>query len=143
MGKASREKRERRERAALGITEDVRQKLANPVSRAAIKVASHKSVVEELSAGTVDQQTQRLNTLVGEGTLSASKLAQAIMKKAPAEMDKGIKKLQRQGQRVTVEALLSEVRTEPGFLSMCQRVGITYEWFERLAETRMAALNAN
>jgi len=95
---------------------------------------------EELSKGSVTDQTGRLDELVGTGVLPGGNLKKAIMAKAPGEMDKAIKKYRKQGKEITVESLLVEVRSEPGFLAMCERVGLGYGWFERLAKERMEAL---
>lgn len=130
-----RRERERRERIEAG--EEAPFRNINPVARWAIKVASRKGVVDELSKGSVDDQTGRLDELVGTGTLSERKLKESIMRKAPREMDKGIKKFLKQGKEITVDNLLAELRSEGKFLRMCNRVGISYEWFETLARERM------
>ena len=67
------------------------------------------------------------------------KLRKAIASKAPKEMDKGIKKLQKEGKAVSVDALCAEIKTTPGFLAMCERVGLDLAWFEKLAKKRMEA----
>ena len=54
-------------------------------------------------------------------------------------MDKGIKRLQREGKVVSIDALCSEIKTTPGFLAMCERVGLNLAWFEKLAKERMEA----
>lgn len=128
MGKRDRERIER-----------IRKGLEQPIARKAVAIASRSGVIRELSKGTTVDQVDRLNTLVGEGVLPSSKLGKAIMDKAPREMDKGIKKLQKQNKKVTVDALLYEVKTTPGFLKMCQNAGISLEWFEKLARERMEA----
>jgi hypothetical protein len=140
MGKASRLKRERRERIAQGLEPIPAKVLSNPIARTAVKVASREGVIKELSKGTVSDQTQRLNTLVGQGALPGGKLRKEIMRNASKEMDKAIKKYQKQGKAITVDSLLVEVRSEPGFLSMCNGVGIDYSWFEDVARERMTAL---
>jgi len=109
------------------------------VGRKAISFASHGAVVNELSQGSVMEQTNRLNELVGLGNLPSNKLKETIMKNAPKEMDKAIKKYKKQGRDITVDDLLSEVRSEHGFLKMCERVGLDYQWFENLALSRMEA----
>lgn len=111
--------------------------LGNPIGRKAVAFASHKGVVAELSKGSVDDQTSRLNEMVGLGTLSSGKLAESIKKNAPKEMDKAIKKYKKENRMITVDTLLEDVREQTGFLNMCNKVGITYQWFEELASNKM------
>jgi len=140
MGRA---KRERRERVAAGLessiaeTERAKRMANNPIGRQILKRASHKGVVEELSKGDVTDQVHRLDSMAGTGELSEDKLAKAIKGKAPKEMDKAIKKFKKQGKEITVESLCTEVKATPGFLQMCNNVGITLKWFENLARQRM------
>ena len=142
MGKA---KRERRERVAAGLepsiaeVEAARRMAANPIGQAILRRASHKGVVAELSRGDVVAQIGKLDSLQGTGELPGGKLKSAIMKKAPKEMDKAIKKFQKQGKEITVDNLCAEVKSTPGFLQMCNNVGITLEWFKDLARERMKA----
>ena len=117
--------------------ERVRRLALNPVGRAVLKRASRGGVVKELSQGTTEEQVGRLDSLQGTGELPGGKLAEAIKKKAPKEMDKGIKRLRKEGKEVTVDALCAEVKSTPGFLKMCNNAGITLEWFEELARERM------
>jgi len=136
MGKRDRERIERINRGEEKPLSETLHILRNPVSRKLAAFASRKGVVEELSKGTTGEQINRLNELSGSGSLPDRKLKEAIMKKAPKEMDKGIKKFQKQGKSVSVNSLLTEVRTEPGFLKMCERVGLPYSWFEELAKAK-------
>ena len=108
-------------------------------ARKILAAASRRGVVRELSKGSVTDQVGRLDSLVGTGELSGGRLRSAIMSKAPGEMDKAIRKFQKQGKEVTVDALCSEVKSTPEFLRMCNNVGITVEWFEELAKARMEA----
>ncbi len=116
-----------------------RKGLGNPLTRKLAALRARGGVKKELSKGSVENQTDRLNELVGTGTLSERKLKESIMRKAPGEMDKGIKKFQKQGKEITEESLLSEVRSSAGFLKMCAKVGLDYDWFVRLARERMEA----
>lgn len=133
--------RERVERINAGLEKPIsdinRKMLSNPVARKAVALASRKGIVEELSKGSVDEQTGRLDELVGTGVLPTEKLKQAIMRKAPKEMDKAIKKFRKQGKNITVDSLCSEIRSESGFLDTCERMGLNIEWFEKLAKERM------
>ncbi len=133
-----RRNRERVARVKNGQEKSIVQKvLSNPPSRKAVSLASRKGVVAELSKGSTSEQIGRLDDLAGTGTLPAGRLKDAIMRKAPGEMDKAIRKFQKQGKDITVDSLCTEVKSEPGFLDMCQEIGITLEWFENLARERM------
>src|SRR3989304_1837002 len=104
MGKASNRKKEHRRLAALG--------LSNPVARKAVAVASRDAVISELKKASTEEQIEVL------ASVSPSKVGKAIMRKAPAEMDKGIKELQKKDVPVTVENLCAEIKSTPGFLTM-------------------------
>lgn len=111
--------------------------LSNPLARGAVAVASRGKVIDELNRASTEDQIQALN-----GTVASSrpdKLRKALESKAPGEMDKAIRKFQKEGKTVTVELLTEEIRATPGFLSMCERVGLTITWFEDLARKRMEA----
>jgi hypothetical protein len=112
-------------------------KLNNPVVRKAIAFASRGAVISELRKAETSDQIDVLNGQVA--STHPDKLRKAIAGKAPGEMDKGIRKLQKEGKDVTVDTLCAEVRTTPGFLAMCERVGLDLDWFERLAKERMEA----
>ncbi len=137
VGRRDRERIERIERGEEKPISEIKKALGNPISRKLAAFASRKGVVEELSKGTTGEQVNRLNELSGSGSLPDRKLKEAIMRKAPGEMDKGIKKYQKQNKEINVKSLLTEVRAEPGFLKMCERVGLSYAWFEELAGSRM------
>ena len=111
--------------------------LENPGARQAVKSVSRKGVVKELSKGSVTDQTGKLEELVGTGNLPASRLRDALTSNAPKEMDKAIKKFLKEGRVISVATLTAEARSEPGFLKMCQRVGLDISWFENLARERM------
>jgi len=125
MGKASNRKKEHRRLAALG--------LSNPVARKAVAVASRDAVISELKKASTEEQIEVL------ASVSPSKVGKAIMRKAPAEMDKGIKELQKKDVPVTVDNLCAEIKSTPGFLTMCEQAGLSLEWFESLAKERMEA----
>ena len=135
--------RERKQRIQAGEEESiagrVRRLAGNPIGRQILKRASHKGVVEELSKGDVTDQVHRLDSMAGTGELPGGELARTIKSKAPKEMDKAIKKFKKQGKEITVESLCTDIKSTPGFLQMCNNVGITLEWFEDLARERMKA----
>ena len=110
--------------------------LDNPLTRGAVALASRGKVIDELRQASTEDQIEALNGTVASAR--PDKLRKAIMRKAPKEMDRGIEKLLKYGDgTVTVEKLLAEVRSTPGFLGMCERVGVTLEWFKELAKERM------
>lgn len=113
--------------------------LNNPVTRKAVSLISRQGVVAELTKGSVTDQTIKLVELVSEGNLPASRLREALMKKAPKEMDKAIKKYRKEGREITVESLTAEAKSEQGFVKMCERVGLEISWFDNLARERMEA----
>ncbi len=119
--------RERVERIKAGLEKPLRAVLARSVQH---------NVVRELQAAPTGEQIGVLNR-TAVTPKGSSALRKAIEKKAPGEMDKAIAKYQREGREITVDSLLVEVRSEPGFLKMCEGVGLNYGWFERLAEERM------
>ena len=107
------------------------------LQRKAIGLASRGAVIDELRRAETSDQIDVLNSQVASSR--PSKLRKAIASKAPKEMDKGIQKLQKEGKAVSVGALCNEVKTTPGFLSMCEKVGLDLAWFEKLAKERMEA----
>ncbi len=128
MGKAS---RERRERVRAGLELSWVQK--------ATAVLGRRGVIRELSKGSVDDQTARLDELRGSGELPQSNLRDSIVSNAPGEMDKAIRKYLKKGKPVTVATLCEEVRNNQSFLKMCTGVGLDLSWFENLARERMEA----
>jgi hypothetical protein len=130
MGKRDRERIERIERGEEQPISTQRG-LNNPIARTAVKLASRGKVIETLSAASTEEQIEVL------GSISPTKVGKAIMRKAPKEMDAGIAKFRKLGKKITVDALLEEVRTTPGFLVMCESAGVPYSWFEELAQERM------
>lgn len=115
----------------------IKQGMLKPFRNTVIKLAARGGVIRELSKGTTTEQIGKLDELGTVGALPNSKLRKAIMDKAPKEMDKAIRKYQKEGKKITVDSLLVEVRSQRGFLDMCNKVGITYKWFEDLARTKM------
>lgn len=131
MGRRDRERRERIQRGE----EQARAVLNNPVSREAMKFASRRNVVDQLQRASTEDQIGVLDATVA--TRRPKKLREAIIKKAPGQMDSAIKKFKREGKKITVDSLCEEIKSIPGFLSMCEKVGLSLEWFENLARERM------
>ena len=119
--------------------DQIKQGILKPFRNTAIKLATRSGVIRELSKGSTTEQIGKLDELARVGALPNSKLGKAIMDKAPKEMDKAIRKYQEEGKKITVDSLLVEVRSQRGFLDMCNKVGITYKWFEDLARAKMKA----
>jgi len=117
----------------------IKQGILKPFRNTAIKLVARGGVIRELSKGTTTEQIGKLDELGTAGALPDSKLRKAIVDKAPKEMDKAIRKYQKEGRKITVDSLLVEVRSQQGFLDMCNKVGITYKWFEDLALAKMKA----
>ena len=133
-----RRNRERIARIQAGEEEPISAKaLDNPMARKAVAFVSRGAVIDELRKAETSDQIDVLNSQVGASR--PDKLRKAIAGNAPREMDKGIKKLQKEGKDVTVDALCAEIKNTPGFLSMCERVGLDLAWFEKLAKERMEA----
>ncbi len=130
--------RERIERIKAGLEKPISAKvLDNPIARKAVAFASRGVVVDELRKADISNQIDVLNSQVASSR--PDKLRKAIASKVPKEMDKGIKRLQREGKVVSVDSLCAEVKATPGFLPMCERVGLDLAWFEKLAKERMEA----
>ena len=130
--------RERIARIEAGLEKPISARvLDNPVARKAVAFASRGAVIDELRKAETSDQIDVLNGQVASAR--PDKLRKAIASKAPGEMDKGIKKLQKEGKNVTVDALCAEIKSTPGFLAMCERVGLDLTWFEKLAKERMEA----
>ena len=130
--------RERIQRIQAGLEKPISAKmLANPVARKAIAFASRGAVIDELRKAETSDQIDVLSSQIASSR--PDKLRKAIASKAPREMDKGIRELQKEGKTVSVAALCAEVRSTPGFLPMCEHVGLDLVWFERLAKERMEA----
>lgn len=122
-----RRNRERIERIQAG--------LENPIARTAVKIAARSGVVAELKKASTDDQVEVLST-----TVDATRLGRALMKEAPGEMDKGIRKLQKEGRPVTVDELCREIRENvAGFRTMSENAGVPLSWYEDLAGKRMEA----
>ena len=109
--------------------------LEQPLARRAATTA----VAKELRRGSTSDQISRLNELVGTRNLGTGRLKDALIRNTPGEMDKAIHKFQKQGKEISIDTLCAEVKSEPGFLKMCEKVGITYDWFTALAKERMEA----
>ena len=131
MGKKSKEHRKK--------VQARNTRLSNPIARKAVMFASRGAVIDELRRAETSDQIDVLNSQVASSR--PDKLRSAIANKAPKEMDKGIKKLQKEGKSVSVDALCAEIKITPGFLAMCERVGLDLPWFEKLAKERMEAHN--
>jgi hypothetical protein len=122
----------RRERERIAR---IKAGLESPIAKTVVKVASRSEVVSTLQNAELGDQIDALNSTVARD--KPNKLRDAIIRKAPGEMDKGIKRLQKEGREVNVDALCAEIKSTPGFLAMCRGVGLDLEWFEELARKRM------
>lgn len=109
--------------------------LADVAERKATAVAAHHDVVRTLQESSTEDQIEALDRTVGRD--KPNRLHDALMQKAPAEMDRAIRKFKREGRPITVETLTEEARNTPSFVSMCRNVGLEISWFEELAKKRM------
>ncbi len=133
-----RRNRERIARIEAGLEKPISAKaLDNPVARKMVAFTSSGAVIGELRKAETSDQIAVLNSHVASAR--PDKLRKAIADTAPKEMDKGIKKLQKEGRVVSVDALCTEIKATPGFLAMCEQVGLDLAWFEKLAKERMEA----
>lgn len=128
--------RERIERIRRGEEKPIAtQALNNPVARKAVAIASRRDMIRMLEQASTEEQIETLDsTVAGQ---QPNRLRQALMKKAPVEMDKAIRDFQRRGKPITVTSLTEEAKNTPSFVAMCERVGIEMSWFDELAEERM------
>lgn len=124
MGRRDRERIER-----------IRQGLEYPIARTVVKLKVRGDVIRTLEQATTEEQIDTLNQTVGRD--NPNKLRDALMKKAPGEMDKGIRKFEKEGKLITVESLTAEIKSTPSFFNMIERIGLPIEWFEELAQKRI------
>lgn len=138
-----RKNRERIARIEVGLEEPISPRfkvaLYNPIARQAVAISSRGAVVKELSQGSTTDQVNRLDDLVGTGNLPARRLKEALMKKAPKEMDKAIRDFRKKGKEISVDNLCAEAESTPSFVKMCENVGLPMSWFRELAKERMEA----
>jgi hypothetical protein len=128
--------RERIERLEQGKEKSIAsQNLSNPIARKAVAIASRGDVIRTLKQATTAEQIETLSSTVA--AQRPNKLRRALMKKAPAEMDKAIRIFQKQGRPVTVASLTAEAKSTPSFVAMCEQVGLEMSWFDNLARERM------
>lgn len=125
--------RERIARIEAGQEEPVRNAFS-PTIRKAISFITRGSVVKELRNASTEDQIGVL-----QSTVPGNKMKDAITRAAPGEMDKAIRKFQKEGKEVTVDTLCAEIKSTPGFLAMCTKAGLDLAWFEDLARKRMEA----
>lgn len=130
MGKRD---RERVERIKFG-------NLFERIRNTGIKLATYGQVKGELLKGDTSDQVNKVNELIGGGLLPESKLKKIIMAEAPKEMDKAIKKYQKEGKEITVDTLTAEVESnKDGFRDLAGRAGLDLDYFRGLAKRRMEA----
>ncbi len=136
-----RRNRERIERIKAGTEKPLADKilLDNPLSRKVISFQSREAVVNELTKGSTEQVVSNLDELSKTGTVPDSKIRKSLMSKAPGEMDKAIRKLQREDKEITVDSLCAEAESTPSFVQMCSNIGLPMSWFRELAKKRMEA----
>ncbi len=95
--------------------------------------------MQELTKGSTEEVVGNLDELNRTGTVPSSKIKKSLMRKAPGEMDKAIRKFREQGKEITVDSLCAEAESTPSFVRMCENVGLPMSWFRELAAERMKA----
>jgi len=101
-----------------------------------------KVAVQAISRQSTDKQVDFLHGSLAEGRLGHSKLRRTLEDNAPKEMRIGIQKLVKQGKTPTVDLLLEEYRREKSFQKLAASVGLTEEWFIKLAEEKLKEWSA-
>jgi len=122
----SKDKRERLQRIVEGKEQPIRHERLTGIAVSAIQRQS------------TDKQVDFLHGAIAENRLSHSKLRQQLETNAPKEMRIGILKLLKKGLAPTVDLLLEEYHREKSFQKLAASVGLTEEWFIKLAETEIA-----
>lgn len=121
--------RERLQRILSGEEKSISEQKRGELAKTAVSILQREST---------DKQVSFLQGAIGEGRLKQSKLRQTLEANAPKEMRKGIEKLVKKGKIPTVDLLLEEYRREKSFQKLAGGVGLTEEWFIRLAENEMS-----
>ena len=99
------------------------------------KVA-HK-VVNVLQALSTKKQVEFLSESLDRGRLKPDELRGQLMANAHEEMRKGIAKLHRKGQEITVDRLLEEYRKETAFRELAEKVDLDEDYFIDVAGEEM------
>ena len=110
-----------------------KQKVAKKVlGRQKKKVA--QGVVGQLQTQSASSQIAFLRGALDSGKLSPEKLKLALVNKAPGEMAKGAKRINKKGSKPTVDELMRDIRKDAEFMALASRVGLDEEYFINLAK---------
>jgi hypothetical protein len=103
----------------------------------AINRAKSKAV-SDLQRQSTDVQVAFLTEALNTGLLTPALLRKNIEHEAPGQMRKAADGIVRKGGIPTVDRLLGDYNTVPGFKELTIRLGITEEWFRGQAEAECA-----
>lgn len=79
-------------------------------------------------------QVQFLADSLHSGKLPPNRLRKELMNNAPKEMNKGAKKLIKQGKTPTIDLLMKDYWEDKAFQALASEVGLDEEWFVELAK---------
>ena len=83
------------------------------------------------------KQVEFLSESLDKGRLKPDELRSQLMANAHKEMRKGIVKLDRKGEEITVDKLLEDYRRETAFRELAEKVGLDEEFFVSVAGEEM------
>lgn len=92
------------------------------------------AAASQLKKAATNDQIAILSSAIDEGVLSKREIRRQLERNAPNEMRKGCRKQIKEGKTPTVDSLLTEYRTVPGFKELAERCELTEQWFVELAE---------
>lgn len=120
--------RRNRERAERILAGDESSRVRHGVARKA---------VNQLQALSTQKQVEFLSESLDKGRLKPDELRGQHMANAHEEMRKGVAKLHRKGQEITVDRLLEEYRKETAFRELAEKVDLDEDYFIDVAEEEM------
>ena len=118
MGKNARDRKQRKEESRLH----------------GIRPEQIQSSIKE--AEEVLEHWEKIDATIAQGKMPKREMDETragFVRDVPGEMAKGIAKYKLMGKAVTVDSLLEEAKTTPGFMSACSRIGLDLAWFEAQA----------
>ena len=123
----------KKKREKQGRLNRFKQKVAKKVlGRKMKKVA--QGFVGQLQAQSTSNQVAFLRGSLDSGKLAPEKLRKALVNKAPSEMAKGAKRINKKGNKPTVDELMRDIRKDGEFMVLANRVGLDEEYFINLAK---------
>ena len=92
------------------------------------------AAASQLKKAATNAQIAILSSAIDEGVLSKREIRRQLERNAPNEMRTGYRKQVKAGETPTVDSLLTEYRTTPGFKELTERCRLTEDWFVDLAQ---------